>query len=174
MPAELSRLSEVQLLKLHASIIDELKARKVVRTKNNPVGDYTEWLVANALNLELSNNSASGYDGIDKKGIKYQIKGRRITPENTSRQLSAIRNLKEKDFDFLIVVIFNKDYQILDAVKVPHELVEKYASYRRHVNAHILHLRGAILDDVRVRDISGLIAANKPLKRDAAKSRRAP
>ncbi len=163
MTAELSRLSEVELLKLHASIIDELKARKVVRTKNNPVGDYTEWLVSNALKLQLSNNSASGYDGIDKKGIKYQIKGRRITPENTSRQLSAIRNLKKKDFDFLIGVIFNKDYKILDAVMIPHAVVEEYASYKKHVNAHILHLREAILTDTRVRNIIGQLTLISPL-----------
>ncbi len=159
MTAQLSRLSEVELLKLHASIIEELKARKVVRTKNNPVGDYTEWLVANALDLQLSNNSASGHDGIDKKGIKYQIKGRRITPDNTSRQLSAIRNLKEKDFDFLIAVIFDKDYKILDAVMIPHEVVEQFSSYRKHVNAHILHLSGAILEDSRVRDIKRHISS---------------
>lgn len=159
MQAELYRLSEVELLKLHASIIDELKARKVVRTKNNPVGDYTEWLVSNALSLQLSNNSASGYDGIDKKGIKYQIKGRRITPENNSRQLSAIRNLEGKNFDFLIAVIFDKDYKILNAVMIPHEVVEEYATYKKHVNGHILHLRAAILEDSRVRDIRRLISS---------------
>jgi len=159
MSVELSKLTEIELLKLHATVIEELKARKVVRTKNNPVGDYTEWLVAKTLNLELANNSALGYDGIDKKGVKYQIKGRRITPENKSRQLSAIRKLKEKDFDFLVGVIFNQDYQILDAVIIPHEVVEEYASYREHVNAHILHLQGDILEDSRVRDISGFISS---------------
>lgn len=158
MSIDLSKFTEIELLKLHAAVIEELKARKVVRTKNNPVGDYTEWLVAKTLNLQLANNSALGYDGIDKKGVKYQIKGRRITPENKSRQLSAIRKLKEKDFDFLVGVIFNEDYQILDAVIVLHEVVEEYASYREHVNAHILHLRGHILEDSRVRDISGLVS----------------
>jgi Family of unknown function (DUF6998) len=173
-PDSLSRLSEIKLLQLHTSIIDELKVRKVIRTKNNPVGDYTEWLVKKALDLELTKNSASGHDGFDKKGNRYQIKGRRITPENKSRQLSAIRNLKENNFDFLIAVIFDKDYQILDAVKVPYSLVEKYASFRKHVNAHILHLSGAIMNDSRVQDISGLMIANKSLKRVAARNRRAP
>jgi hypothetical protein len=160
MNAKLSKLSEVELLKLHISIIDELKARKVVRTKNNPVGDYAEWLVSNALNLQLSNNSSSGYDGIDKNGIKYQIKGRQITPENPSRQLSAIRNLQRKRFDFLIAVIFDKDFQILDAVMIPHKVVKKYATYKEYVNAHILHLQGAILRDSRVKNIRSFLAAN--------------
>ncbi|MCG8102745.1 MAG: hypothetical protein N0C91_10180 [Candidatus Thiodiazotropha endolucinida] len=148
----LSDMTETELLQLQASVINELKARGVVRTKNNSLGDYTEWLVAKSIGLELANNSAAGYDATDSDGIRYQIKGRRVTPENPSRQLGAILNLDEKDFDFLAAVVFDEHYSILDAVIVPHELVGEYGSYRKHVNAHVLHLRGAILDDVRVKD----------------------
>ena len=76
----LRELSVKELLNQHSSTIDELKRRKIVRTKNNPVGDYTEWLVAKGLGLELAGNSIAGYDGIDSEGTKIQIKGRRITP----------------------------------------------------------------------------------------------
>lgn len=88
----LSEMSVLNPLKLLSSIIDELKRREVVRTKNNPLGDYTEWLVSKALELKLSSNSSAGYDALDKNDLRIQIKGRRITPENESRQLSAIRN----------------------------------------------------------------------------------
>ncbi|MES9844131.1 MAG: hypothetical protein ABW131_05730 [Candidatus Sedimenticola sp. 6PFRAG5] len=157
MDSELSTMREKELLQLQASVIDELRARGVVRTKNNPLGDYTEWLVSKALGLKLATNSAAGYDATDADGIRYQIKGRRITPENQSRQLSAIRNLAEKDFDFLAAVVFDEHYSIIDAVIVPHELVGEYASYRKHVNAHVLHLRGAILNDSRIQDFRGQI-----------------
>lgn len=155
---DLRELSVKELLKQHSAIIDELIRRKIVRTKNNPVGDYTEWLVANGLGLELENNSSAGYDGVDSKGVKIQIKGRRITPENKSRQLSAIRKLEEKDFDQLAAVIFNENYEIIDAVLIPHEVIEVYASYRSHANAHILHLKGPILNDPRIKDIKSLIS----------------
>lgn len=157
MKKNLPKLSEKDLLILHADINEELKSRKVVRTRNNPVGDYTEWVVANALDLELATNSSTGYDGIDKNGVRYQIKGRRITPDNKSRQLSAIRKLEDNDFDYLVVVIFDRNYKILEAVMMPHEVVGEYATYKKHVNAHILHLRGAILEDSRVTHITNLI-----------------
>jgi hypothetical protein len=146
-----------ELLKLQASITDELKDRKVVRTKNNPLGDYTEWLVGNALGLELQTNSKAGYDGIAENGIRVQIKGRRITPENKSRQLSAIRKYEEKDFDDLAAVIFDENFEIIDAVLIPHEVVGEYVSYREHVNAHILILKGPILCDPRVKCIKQAI-----------------
>lgn len=142
-----------ELLRLQASITDELKDRKVVRTKNNPLGDYTEWLVGKALDLELQANSKAGYDGIDKNGVRVQIKGRRITPDNKSRQLSAIRKYDEKDFDELAAVIYDENFDVIEAVLIPHEVVGEYASYRGHVNAHILILKGPIMSDPRVRCI---------------------
>lgn len=156
---KLPDMTETELLQLQASVIDELKTRGVVRTKNNPLGDYTEWLVAKALDLKLATNSAAGYDATDAEGVRYQIKARRITPENQSRQLSAIRKLDQNDFDLLAAVVFDEEYSIIDAVIIPHELVGEYASYRKHVNAHILHVRGAILEDPRARDFRDRISA---------------
>lgn len=152
-------LNVKELLQLQASITNELITRKVVRTQNNPLGDYTEWLVANALNLSLEANSKAGYDGINTDGIRVQIKGRRITPKNGSRQLSAIRKYEENDFDELAAVIFDQNFNIIEALLIPHEVVGEYASYRKHVNAHILILKGPILCDPRVKCIKSIICS---------------
>ena len=155
----LQELSIKELLCLQAAATDELKERKVVRTKNNPLGDYTEWLVAKALNLDLQANSKAGYDGIDKNGLRVQIKGRRVTASNKSRQLSAIRKYAEKDFDILAAVIYNESFEVVDALLIPHEVVGEYASYREHVNAHILSLKGPILKDPRVKCIKEVVCS---------------
>lgn len=138
------------LLRLQASITKELMRRKIVRTQNNPLGDYTEWLVSNALGLKLADNSKAGYDGMTNDGVKIQIKGRRVTANNKSCQLSAIRKYEEKDFDELAAVIFDEEFNIIDALLIPHEVVGEYAKYREHQNAHILHIKGPILSDSRV------------------------
>lgn len=161
----LSELTIPDLLRLQASAVEELRSRGVVRTSNNPIGDYTEWLVATALGLTLAGNSSAGYDAISPTGVRIQIKGRRVTAKNPSRQLSAIRKLDEKDFDELVAVIFNENFEIVEAVSIPHAVVGEYGAYREHVNAHILHVRGKLLEDVRVRSIrSELNAANNSLQ----------
>jgi len=147
----LKNMSEKSLLQLHGEITKELRNRGVVRTNNNPLGDYTEWMVAKALGLALAANSKAGYDGISESGVKVQIKGRRITPDNNSRQLSAIRKYDENDFDELAAVVFDEKYNVLDALLIPHSVVGEYARYRAHVNAHILTLQGPILSDPRVK-----------------------
>ena len=148
-----------ELLQLQASITNELKHRGVVRTQNNPLGDYTEWLVAKSLELELAANSKVGYDGVSKSGIRIQIKGRRVTPQNNSRQLSAIRKYDKKDFDELVAVIYNENFDVIEALQIPHGVIGEYASYREHQNAHILILNGPILSDPRVKCIKHAVCS---------------
>jgi hypothetical protein len=156
---KLSELTDKELLRLQASATDELKSRGIVRTQNNPLGDYTEWLVARALGLELQANSRAGYDGISRDGFRVQIKGRRITSKNSSRQLSAIRKYASKDFDALAAVIYDESFDVIEALLIPHEVVGEYASYREYVNAHILILKGPILSDPRVQSIKEAVCS---------------
>lgn len=157
----LASLSNLELLSLHSKILTVLRSREVIRTKNNPVGDHAEWLVSKALGMTLLSNSSAGVDAIDADGMKVQIKARRVTPDNPSRQLSALRNYEAADFDYLIAVIFDENYNILDSYKIPHEVIRDYARHSVHVNAHIINLKGAILTDPRVMSIKeNLIVSN--------------
>lgn len=91
---------------MYADILDELQKRKVVHSTNNPAANYSEKLASEALRLRLMTESTKGYDGIDARGKKYEVKGRRPTVNNPSRQLSMLRGLKEKHFDFLVGILF--------------------------------------------------------------------
>jgi len=155
----LTNLQTKDLLKLQSDVIGELRNRGILRTMNNPTGDYAEWLVASALGLKLANNSAAGHDAESETGKKIQIKARRVNPTNKSRQLGVIRNLEKNDFDELVAVVFNESYEVVEAVSMPHSVIAEYSTYRQHVNGHILHLRGVLLSDSRVRCIRAELSA---------------
>jgi len=154
--AETHRFREmdpVDLLRTFAAVIAELKRRGIARSINNPVADYTEWLVAESLGLELAGNSTSGYDAVAEDGTRYQVKGRRIGAETKSIQLSALRNLERRQFDYLIGVVFEPDFTIRHAALMSHEVVLEYAKYNAHTNSHILYLKPSVLEDKRVQDL---------------------
>ena len=151
---EFKHLSTEQLLRLYAEVMEELRVRGVVRSSNNPVADYAEWTIADRLGLKLVGGSNRGFDATDTQGVRYQIKARRNTVHNRSRQLSVIRNLAAKDFDFLLGVIFNESFVLQELWKIPHACVEKYARYSKHQNGHILHLRGTLLQDQHVESLT--------------------
>jgi hypothetical protein len=147
---DLPTLGVLDLLQTYAEVIEELRRRGIVRTSNNPVGDYAEWLVSTSLGLHLDGNSQRGYDATGTDGRRYQIKGRRITPRNKSTQLSVIRNLATAQFDFLIAVIFDGTFSLLYAAQLPHAVVTRLATFREHVNGHILHVPETIFDEAGV------------------------
>jgi hypothetical protein len=148
---DLCQKSPTQLLQLHAQVIEELQARDIVRTQNNPVGDYTEWLVCKCLNLQMESNSKAGFDAVDATGKRYQIKGRRES--GRSVQFSVIRNLHDDPFDFVVAIAFNSDYSIRFAVRLTHESVGRLATFRQHVNGHILNLTDSHVGTDGVEDI---------------------
>lgn len=159
----LTSFTETELLQMHAGVIDELLRRGVVRTGNNPIGDFTEWLVCERLNLVLQPNSRASYDGIDSAGVRYQIKGRRSKQPTGNVQLSVIRNLEQMGFDYLIAVVYNADYTIRFAAKLPHAVVAEVAVYRNHVNGHVANIRENIFERSGVTDITNLLIAPRSM-----------
>jgi hypothetical protein len=159
--SSLNSLSIEELLALHSSALDELQRRGVLRTKNNPTGDYAEWLFAERLGLQLAENSAKGYDATDGDGLRYQIKSRRITSANKSRQLGVLRDLDANEFDFLLAVLFDDAWQITHAVKIPHSSIARMSTFRAHQNGHILILRPILLNDPDVVDVTHLLNGDR-------------
>jgi len=154
--------STSDLFRHFANILDELNARGVIRTRNNPVADYAEWLVSQRLGLTLMANSSSGYDAQSADGRRIQIKSRRLDPTNGSRQLSVIRNLDVGEFDFLIGVLFDREFVVTEAYKIPHGVVAAFAKFSRHQNGHILILQGGVLKARGVEDITAVMSSAKP------------
>jgi hypothetical protein len=134
------------LLALHAKVADELRARGITRSANGPTGDLAEYLFCKAFGWEQAGNSHANFDAIGPHGLRYQIKGRRITRFNNSRQLSAIRNLADVKvhFNFLAGVLFNEDYSVMRAALIPYAVVLQQAKFVEHTNSYLFLLRDEI------------------------------
>ncbi len=137
--------------------MDELKSRGILRSFNNPVADYSETLVSLALGLRLEPNSNQGYDAVDSEGARYQIKGRVIRGNDSLHQLGVIRKLVAQEFHFLIAVLFDQDFAVIEAYRIPHRVIARYAKYNDHQHGHILRLRGKITEDPEVERIGNLL-----------------
>ncbi|MBM4108587.1 MAG: hypothetical protein FJ255_07210 [Phycisphaerae bacterium] len=107
-----------RLLQLHATTLEELRRRELVRSSNNPVADCAEHVAARALGLRLVGNPEAGHDAKNASGKRYQIKGR-TTAHNTSRQLPYLRALDGRPFDYLVGVIFDATFEVRRACVMP-------------------------------------------------------
>ncbi len=157
----LSGESAPALLALYSAIVEELHQRGVVRSTNNPVGDYAEYLVARAFDLSLVGNSSIGYDAISTDGVRYQVKSRRLTLRNRSRQLGFFRGFQLTDdpFDLLVAILFNVDFTVQRAALVPIAIVREHAARVEYVNAWRLILRDSVWAIPGVQDVTERIRA---------------
>ena len=156
---DLASFTPPELLVLHSQVADELRARGITRSSNNPTGDLAEYLFCKAFGWQQAGNSQANVDAIAPDGTRYQIKGRRITRFNNSRQMSAIRDMAESRFDFLAGVIFKEDYTVLRAALIPHAMALERATYVKHTNSHRFLLRDDIWNARGVRDVTNELRA---------------
>jgi len=155
----LSGLSPVQLLALHARLSDELRDRGITRSSNNPTGDVAEYLFCKAFGWTRAGNSHANVDAVDSDGTRYQIKGRRPTRHNKSRQLSAIRDLHGGNFDFLAGILFNENFTVLRAALIPHSVAMDRAKFVKRTNSHKFMLSDDIWSAEGVRDVTQQLQA---------------
>jgi len=151
---DVTQLSVSDLLNLNGKVSEELRRRLILRSSNNPTGDYGEWLFAKAFKWRLEGNSNSGYDARDRENRRIQIKCRRLTARNPSRLLSAIRNLDKDPFDILAAVLLNEQFQVQRAALIPIHVVRENVTRSDHVNAHRFHLRDKIWNFLGVDDVT--------------------
>ncbi len=141
----LKRLAPAELLKLHAQVSEKLRERGVVRSSNNPTGDLAEYLFCRAFGWKQAGNSHPNADASGPDGTTlYQIKGRRWTPHNKSRQLGALRGLPDGGFHFLAAVLFAPDYSADRAAIVPQATLQTNSVFVSHTNSWKFKLRDAV------------------------------
>ena len=79
---EVSRLAPKELLKLHAAVAEQLRAREITRSSNNPTGDLAEYLFCKAFQWHAQITLIPTSTQPEPTELRYQIKG---PPQNPSQ-----------------------------------------------------------------------------------------
>lgn len=110
-----------ELLSDWVAIMRQLRVLGVIRTNNNPIGDIAEAIVCDHYGGERASFSQKGWDVKTPNGELIQVKSRRRTPESNPTVLSPI---SDDEYDSLVVVIFDEDFQVTEGLKANRALVE--------------------------------------------------
>jgi hypothetical protein len=151
---DLTNAPVAALLELHGDLLTELRRREIVRSANNPTGDYGELLFSRAFGWTLNGNSSADADAIDADGLRYQIKCRRLATPKGSRQLGFIRRLPDRPFDHLAAVLLDGKFRVLRGAILPYEVVQPRATYVDSVKAWRFMLRDSVWEVPGVVDVT--------------------
>ena len=125
--------------------------------QGNIVGSYTEHLAAEALGLTLAPPATPGYDAVDKRGEKYQIKGL-----FDSKYLWSGFSSQEKlqTFDYLLCVIYDDSGAVLHAHILPQKVVVDAAVFGAQ-NKWWLYYKDELWRRNGVRNVTKLLSNTK-------------
>jgi hypothetical protein len=142
---ELAALATGELLSLSRAILAELRHRDVIRSGNAPAGDYAELLVRVATGGELAPASQKSWDVLAPDGDRLQVKARVVTNPRSAgeRQLSVFRTW---DFDAAIVVLFDDEFRVWRATRLPVATVERVSRFVEHVKGYRVIANDALLE----------------------------
>ncbi len=138
-----------RLLKEHAAVTKELRKHRI----RHPVADYAEILVCQRLGLKQQPRSNKGVDAVDEAGTRFQIKARRPT-DSSPPQLGIIRDLESHASDYFVAVIFEEDFDVRGAWRIPHRTVSRYASFSDRQNGHRLTLTKGLMQDRSIEEVT--------------------
>jgi hypothetical protein len=147
---DLTSVPASRLLSLHSELLLELRSRNIVRSSNTPA----ELLFTRAFGWSLSDKSHADVDAIDANNIRYQVKCRKITRFNKSRQLGFIRRLPEVHFEYLAAVLIDEQFSVIRGAIIPHAVVLRLARYVESVKGWRMILRESVWDEPGVVDVT--------------------
>jgi len=104
-PFQPANLSVRELLASYVSVLDELRRRDLIRTRNSPLGDLAESLALRAYGGALAPNSEKSYDLLTPDGRRIQVKAR--TVDVTDRRTQNFSALRSWDFDTALFLLFD-------------------------------------------------------------------
>lgn len=165
-------LSDEELWLLHARTEQELKKRKLVRTRNI-VGERGEFLaieIYNATpglaNLQAAPEGTQNVDALSRKGERYSIKT--ITePGSTTGVFYGLGEkdgalTPEKKFEYVIIVQIFKDFRPKKVLELNWEQFLKHKKWHSTMRAWNLSVTKALLADARVIADNTIEATDQP------------
>ncbi len=138
----------VELWKIY-NTYSELLKEKLGRT-SNLVGEYAEFLIKEYLEGKLLTASAASADVKASNGELHQVKSRKIS-NNLTTQLGIIRSW---DFDYLTIVLFDKNGGIIKSLICQKSISKQYAIYNEYQKGWVISTTGKFLNDPNHIDIT--------------------
>lgn len=116
---EIPEKSKTEILKF-GKLYESLRENGIIRSRRI-VGDLGEFYASQYLNLILNENkNEKGVDAYDKKGVKYEIKTRRVYESGRRTGKSRrLNNLVGKDSEFLVVVSLDRSFNCAGMWLIP-------------------------------------------------------
>lgn len=157
MSLDFEQLSDAELIRSYAELLKELKARKIISSKN-VIGDLGESIAINHYNstpglpkLLAALPGTVNFDATGKNGKRYSIKAAsgRVTGIFFGLPSPTESLLNLPPFDFVIIVKFDGSYALESIVEITWEQFLQFRKWLPHHKAYNLPISNKLLSQAK-------------------------
>lgn len=158
-PVDLSLLEVDELVQLYYDVLQQLRNRNVIRTKNM-IGDLAEYLVINFYNKtpQLSNlipasAGTKSVDALSRNGERFSIKGTSGSRTGVIYRMNEPGSTEPQTqlFEYLVVARFDDLFQLRQIIEIPWATFFAKKSWHSTMRAYNIGLSKSLLNDEKVR-----------------------
>ena len=147
----------IQLISPSSEVVQELKRRGIIRTKNivGELGEYYAIKYYKQLkglpNLSLAPPGVKNIDALSRNGEIYSIKciSSLNGPTGSFWDPNSIEENNQK-FHFLIIVILDEDYGVAKILELTWDDFIKHKKYNKRMNNYNISVTNKLLDEVKL------------------------
>jgi hypothetical protein len=147
-----SSVSDKDLISAYAQILDAMRKRGIIRTKNvvgelgEKYAEYTYVDNSGLPSIKLLSTNSKNIDAIDDLGRTYNIKSLSGKIVRTgSFHLNADHSFNEKAFDYLLVVILDESMNLVSIFEFSWEQFWKFKRWSKTQKAWFISLTKSVL-----------------------------
>jgi hypothetical protein len=158
MITKINKLETIDLIKIYSQIINELKHRKVIRTKNL-IGEMGEYLVIDHYNknaglpkLTIAAPGTKSIDAVGQNGKRYSIKSTSSKSTSVFYGLNAPNSIEpEKQlFEYVILAVFNEDFALSSIVELNWEQFLRHKKWHSTMNGWKLTITRKLMAEGKI------------------------
>ena len=101
-------------------------------------GEVGELLACKQLGLKLVLDTRSeGFDAIDKRGLRVEIKSRRSESEGLPRDAGRTSSFSKHKFDYALLVLLDKKYRLREIWRADYKKLRPIIEKQKHRNPNL-------------------------------------
>ncbi|MFE0625224.1 hypothetical protein ACFW1J_27935 [Priestia aryabhattai] len=155
---DIKNLTDDQLIETYGEVINELKERGIIRSKNL-LGDLGEYFAVNHYcntpglpKLQFSPIGTQNIDAISVKGDRYSIKSTTGKTTGVFYGLNEPNSVEydQQKFEFVIIVMFNENYKLQRVIELTWEQFLSNKRWHSRMRAWNLSITRRLLDEAKL------------------------
>lgn len=160
----LNDLTNLELLQISQYALDELELRSVLKKRNNPIDEYTLWLVENKLKMRSIPLDQEGYYARSLDGRNINIIAKTHQLKNSSSIVGFISERDLKLIDDVMLIIYNSKYYVTLALIIPRDSIIELGIYNKLKKGYTLRASHELINSSKTTNITELLFAKPDCK----------